>query len=87
MCKNSSGGGIRTFTYESDNQLRKEKKRERKEKESKKIIQIEGYSSCANKENGTINSSHPSDGSLKKFYVNSFNVQTPVENNAVKKCK
>lgn len=48
------------------------------------MIQIEGYSSCANKENGAINSSHPFDGSLKKLWVNSFDVQAPVENNTVK---
>lgn len=49
------------------------------------MIQIEGYSSCANKENGAIDSSHPSDGSLKKLRVNSLDVQAPVENNTVKK--
>lgn len=48
------------------------------------MISIEGYSSCANTENGAINSSHPFDGSLKTLCVNSFAVQAPVENNTVK---
>lgn len=51
------------------------------------MILTEGYSSCANKENGAINSSHPFDGSLKTLCVNSFAVQAPVENITVKTCK
>lgn len=74
------------LTLECDGQFMKEKEK-RKGRHSKKMIQIEGYSSCANKENGAINSSHPSDGSLKKLYVNNFDVEAPVENNTVKKCK
>ena len=69
------------FTLESDSSQRRKKKREGRD--SKKMIQIEGRSSCANKENGAINSSHPSDGSLERLYVNSYDVQAPVENNTV----
>lgn len=72
------------FTLESDGQLTKKKKEEER-RHSTKMIQIEGYSSCANKENGAINSSHPFDGSLKKLYVNSFDVQAPVESKYSKK--
>ena len=65
-------------------QEREKEKETRKGRQGKKMIQIEGYSSCANKENGAINSSHPFAGSLKKLCVNSFDVQALVENNTVK---
>ena len=65
-------------------QEREKEKEKRKGRQGKKMIQIEGYSSCANKENGAINSSHPFDGSLKKLCVNSFDVQALVENNTAK---
>lgn len=70
------------FTLESDSSQRKKK---RKGRHNKKMIYIEGYNSCTNRENGAINSSHPSDGSLEKLYVNSYDVQAPVENNIILK--
>lgn len=73
------------FTFKNDRKLTKKKREKKKRKGRQKMIQIEGYSSCANKENGAINSSHSSDGSLKELCVNGFDVHTPVENNTVKK--
>lgn len=73
------------FTLETDSSWKRKKEKEtRKGRQGKKMISIEGYSSCANTENGAINSSHPFDGSLKTLCVNSFAVQAPVENNTVK---
>lgn len=70
------------FTLDSDSSQRRKK---RKGRHNKKIIYIEGYGSCTNRENGAINSSHPSDGSLEKLYVNSYDIQAPLENNIVLK--
>lgn len=81
MCTNSFDGGIWNVYFRKWQLTEEEKKREGRD--SKKMIYIEGCSSCANKENGAIDSSHPSDGSLERLYVNSYDVQAPVENNTV----
>lgn len=70
------------FTLDSDSSQRRKK---RKGRHNKKIIYIEGFSSCTNRENCAINSSHLSDGSLKKLCVNSYDIQAPVENNIILK--